>query len=93
MAVGATLKLQPLKPQLSISARGMATLALHIAVLSRQLKSRLRVIEFLRVEAGRLPVRRVVALRAVTAKAALVLVFMTGAAGGRKPHPGVVQIL
>ena len=62
-------------------------------MLTRERIACLGVIECFAVEARGLPIRGVVALRAVRPEAALVLVFVAGPARGRQAHPGVLQIL
>jgi len=62
-------------------------------VLSSERVAGFGVIERLLVELGALPRGGVVALQAVGAKAALVVILVTGAARSDETHPGAIQVL
>src|SRR6202035_2214409 len=93
VAVVAVQELEAGIAGLSIVAGGVALGAGHGGVFAGQRIAGLGVIERLLVELGALPRGGVVALQAVLAETALMMVFVTGAAGGAEAHPGVVQVL
>lgn len=93
MAVRAVCELEPRVARLTVSPRRVATLAQHIAVFAGKRKLRLRMIEFLPIDRRAFPSRRRVASRAISAKAALVLIFVAIRASGCQAKPGAIQVL
>lgn len=70
----------------------MTTLTQHIAVLARERISSFGVVEILTINPRRLPIDSRVALCTIGAKAALVLVVVTGDAARCQSHPSAIQV-
>ncbi len=90
MAVGTLPERQARVPRFVVRAWSMAHFASYLRMQSREREARLGVIKLLGID--RLPLGRVVALRAVIAESALVCVLVTAGTGWRKPQKGVVEI-
>ena len=93
MAISAVCKFETCVVQLAVIRSRVTALAQHIAVFACKRKLCLRVIELLPVDCRALPSARRVAPRAISTKAALVLVFVAIRATCRQSKPSAIQIL